>query len=272
MEYVDKIQGVKSSGVEGLIGLIMNNKVTFLLKSNGYKIINYGSTADNSEYTDIKINCNSLNEFLIVLARTTVLSPFNHYLFKSDLRENVMCVFSELGKTAEIEGPKFIFAHLISPHAPYIFGRNGEEVEQEEIRINYWPKEKYLNQLIFIDKQIKILVDEILTKSKNPPIIILQSDHGSGSTFDINREKNWANPTNEMLGEAFGILNAYYFPDGRDKFLYNNITPVNTFRLIFNNYFGADYELLEDKSYLPDHKNYYNYYNDFKFIDITDRL
>jgi len=28
--------------------------------------------------------------------------------------------------------------------------------------------------------------------------------------------------------------------------LYDNISPVNTFRLIFSQYFGADYPLLED--------------------------
>lgn len=45
------------------------------------------------------------------------------------------------------------------------------------------------------------------------------------------------------------ILNVYYFSDGEDEWLYSSISPVNTFGGIFNQYFHADYELLEDVSY-----------------------
>ena len=45
------------------------------------------------------------------------------------------------------------------------------------------------------------------------------------------------------------ILNAYYVNDQAKKDLYETITPVNSFRIIFNNYFGTKYPLLEDKSY-----------------------
>lgn len=45
------------------------------------------------------------------------------------------------------------------------------------------------------------------------------------------------------------ILNAYYIPNNVNLFLYETITPVNTFRIILNNYFGQNLPLLEDKSY-----------------------
>ncbi len=45
------------------------------------------------------------------------------------------------------------------------------------------------------------------------------------------------------------------------------ITPVNTFRIVFNEYFGADFELLEDRSFTyPDLDHVYDFY------EITDRL
>jgi hypothetical protein len=68
-------------------------------------------------------------------------------------------------------------------------------------------------------------------------VIILQGDHGSP------RAKGW-----EMT-----ILNAYYLPDaqGRSR-LYPSISPVNSFRVIFNAYFGADLPLLPDKAYRSD--------------------
>lgn len=46
----------------------------------------------------------------------------------------------------------------------------------------------------------------------------------------------------------------------------NNDNPVNTFRLIFNFYFGTDYELLDDRCYFSS----YDY--PYKFTDVTDEV
>ena len=62
------------------------------------------------------------------------------------------------------------------------------------------------------------------------------------------------------------ILNAYYFPGGDEGLLYPTITPVNTFRVVFNRYFDRDLELLEDVSYFADWSTPYD------FIDLTDML
>jgi hypothetical protein len=45
------------------------------------------------------------------------------------------------------------------------------------------------------------------------------------------------------------ILNAYYFPNGKAASLYDSVTPVNSFRLVLNAYFGAHCSLAEDRSY-----------------------
>ena len=61
-----------------------------------------------------------------------------------------------------------------------------------------------------------------------------------------------------------GILNAYHLPQGGSDLLYDFITPVNTFRLIFNYYFGADYDLLSDRSYIA------RYGTPYRFNEVTD--
>jgi len=88
------------------------------------------------------------------------------------------------------------------------------------------------------------LADEILARSEVPPIIVLQADHG---------------PSEEM-----GIFNAFYFPEDGRSYLYPSITPVNTFRLIFDFYFGTNLGLLEDRSYFS------NYGHPYEFIRVTD--
>jgi hypothetical protein len=44
------------------------------------------------------------------------------------------------------------------------------------------------------------------------------------------------------------ILNALGFPGANTKVLYPTISPVNTFRMLFNLYFGAHYRLLPDET------------------------
>ena len=76
-----------------------------------------------------------------------------------------------------------------------------------------------------------------------PPIIIIQGDHGP-SHFDV--------------PSRMAILNAYYFPD-HEFAVYPEITPVNSFRLLFNNYFNTDFDLLEDVSYYSQYPNAYQF-------------
>jgi hypothetical protein len=48
--------------------------------------------------------------------------------------------------------------------------------------------------------------------------------------------------------DMFKVLNAYYMP-GYTGQLYPSISPVNSFRIVFNAYFGTDLPLLKDTSY-----------------------
>ena len=103
-------------------------------------------------------------------------------------------------------------------------------------------------------------LDSILAKSPRPPVIILQADHGPGLRLD------WYDMGKTNLKERLSILSAYYLPDGADTMLYQSITPVNTFRVIFNHYHGAQFELLDDRSYFS------SYYRPYQLTDVTAEL
>jgi hypothetical protein len=101
------------------------------------------------------------------------------------------------------------------------------------------------------------------------PIIILQADEGpyperyraSMRTF------KWEDATDMEIKEKMGILNAYYLPGVDGSALYPRITPVNSFRLVFDLYFGTHLGLLDDVSYA-----YVDYSHPYRFLDVTDRV
>lgn len=140
--------------------------------------------------------------------------------------EQNLYALEQLENMPALPGPKFVYAHLFVTHQPYTFNLDGSM---------RWPpvesEEGYTIQVQYASQRIAGILQSILDNSTVPPVIILQSDHSY--YYDQSRVK---------------ILNAYYLPGGADA-LYPAITPVNTFRLVFNTYFGADYPLLEDVSY-----------------------
>lgn len=276
VNYLTDIIGVKSKDRRLCDKMIRNSEVMNFIKSRGYKFIQFDSgweATSNNKNANYEIVCRSklgrLNEFEIVLVKTTILRLFVEYfnLYEIDARERVLCAFSKIAEIHKVEGPKFIFAHILCPHYPFVFGANGEIIptsQKMKIKTGLEEKEDYLNQLIFVNKKVKILIDEILSKSNIQPIVILQADHGSGSFYSDPESVN--HPTESNLNERMRIFNAYYLPTDRFNFLYDSITPVNSFRLILNYYFHANYQLLKDQSY------YSTYERPYKFINVTNRL
>ncbi len=103
-------------------------------------------------------------------------------------------------------------------------------------------RELYVDEIIYLNKVIQEVVDDILAQSTVEPIIIIQGDHGSKSISRKRKELR--------IFESTGILNVYYLPEHCRSDLYPSISPVNSFRVVFNSCFGTNFELLEDKAYL----------------------
>jgi hypothetical protein len=132
-----------------------------------------------------------------------------------------------LKEMAKRPGKKFVYAHLYITHQPYVFNPDGSF---------RWPPledmNAYNDQVRFINPRMIDILKTIIHDSAVPPVIVIQGDH----SFLLNKNR-------------MKILNAYYLPENGKKALYPEITPANTFRLIFNTYFGMNYPLLEDHSY-----------------------
>jgi len=245
--------------------LISENKVATYLKQHGYSFINFGSGWAGTETitsADMNVKIGGYNEFMMVLINSTALTYFNNCILKRQARLRIQNIFSGLSGSQEMKGPKFIFAHITCPHPPYLFTKNGDTPKETKLQMEghrEWAKRKlYLGQLQYINKQVKVMLEKILAQSGVQPIIILQADHGSASIgrphppLDLTDKK-----IVDSINERMGILNAYYLPGVGTTSLYPSITPVNTFRMIFNLYFHNDLLLLEDRNYYGDYDTPY---------------
>ena len=141
--------------------------------------------------------------------------------------------------------PKFMYIHFLLPHHPYIFDSIGAERSVFRNRnLGVDANSNYCNQLTFTNKVIKKVISNILLSHKKK-IIILEGDHGNRfyNLPDASAKAKYFSDKNE-----FKNLNAYYFFDRNYSQLYDGVSPVNSFRVVFNQYFNKQYPLLSDSS------------------------
>lgn len=174
--------------------------------------------------------------------------------------------FEQMSQVPQLPGPKFVFYHVVSPHPPFwdenqvvpraafagISDGNHFAGTTDEYIAGYLSKLQYTNTMLMD------AIDAILSDSESPPIIIIQADHGPGAYL------SWESAEDSCLWERTSILNAYYFPDQTLDRLYPSITPVNTFRVIFDTYFGTALGILEDRTY------YSSWSKPYDFVDVTE--
>jgi len=251
-----------------IYAMLKDYKVWRFLKSKGYKFIHFGSwwpPTYKNKLADMNINLYWPPDFINVLYRTTMLySIFKKlgYPYNFTQWKRIIYKFGKLAEIPIIKEPTFVFAHMLIPHRPYVFDRYGSFLSEEVVakRSN---KENYIDQLIFTNKKVEGLIDKLISNSEVPPIIIVQADEGPfPQRYRIRRLNfNWEQASKAELRQKMGILNAYYLPHIDQNVLYASITPVNSFRLIFNHYFNTNFELLPDKCYaFVDEKHPYTFF------------
>jgi hypothetical protein len=238
----------------GLPEFIKHSATREALESLGYQVVAFETGFEATQFEDADHYFSSkavqgINDFENLFVRTTagrIMAEGVAFLnLRPDWeardqahRERVLFTLDKLKNIRAVKGPKFVFAHIVSPHWPHVFGPNGESVHEHPDSVS-----GYRDQVVFINTQIVPILSEIIAHSNPAPVIVLQGDHGA---------------IIESPARRMSILNAYYLP-ASGHLLYENISPVNTFRIIFNSFFGSNAALLQDLSY------YSRYEHPFEF-------
>ena len=246
-----------------------NNEVMRNFDYLNYDIINFQTNGfikqkyTYGDHTFCEQEESSQSKFEKTLLRTTILRYLANQIVLNADRQSILCGFEKISSQGEkFENPVFVYMHLRLPHPPHIFGPNGEFVIGSKALTeegSFVDEGKYVDSIKFANKKTIQVVDDILKHNKKS-IIIIQSDHG----IDV---KDWGLTDKESDNfERHRNLIAIYFPNEKYDLVYDGLTPVNLFRLVFNTVHGDNYPFVDDTLYYSPFAQPYN------FTDVTKIL
>ena len=186
-----------------------------------------------------------LNEFEVQLMRPSFVTPLVSLLapdlFSDQQRRRIESDFRIVeGLAAEpSDRPRFIFAHVPSPHAPWVNKADGSP--RIATNLDTWYSDTpettglsrdevvtgYREQSAYLGGRTLAAIDAVLAASPKPPVILVLSDHGS--SLDVST----ANPETRLRN-----LFAAYTP-GHPGMYAADVSLVNVMPALLNAYFGA---------------------------------
>lgn len=238
---------------------IRDNKLLQFLRSDNYQFYNH--SVFDFEGQPARIRESFLAAKTRLITSQTFISRFNkeirfnlvsRWKSKSNLKiltyankNNNENIYNLTWKLAEQKTttPKFVYTHLMMPHYPYYYDKNGKEQPFETLlEENQVNKEAYIEYLQYANKKLIELVSHILQSSSKPPIIVLMGDHGF---------RHFKKPVDYKY--YFLNLLSVYLPSKNYTRFQDSLTAVNLFRTLLNTELGQKLPYLKDSSsYLLD--------------------
>jgi hypothetical protein len=270
LEYLQTLLGEAATDDDAVRRILPGSAASRFLQALGYLYVHlgYGWTPTAADPTaDVNVQSGSLSEFSSILYDTTILPTLSRKLevkqetldprraaYDQSLQE-----FKDILQASKFRGPKFVFAHVGIPHAPYVFDRNGNFVPQKhpERDVKF-----FADQAHFATKKLQELIGQLLDSTGRKAVIILQTDEGPDPTHHLRQAIAKGRFVRSELLSKYRILNAFFLPGVSHDLLYPSITPVNTFRLVFDLYFSAGFGLLPDEVWAKER-------DATKFVNIT---
>jgi hypothetical protein len=258
LDYVQALLGdgldPASRNRKEIYRILRDNRAAQFLTERGYRTVQLQSTwggTGSNPYVDQFLPCNSGifgHEYVRAIADASWIRALESKA-SMDIATCHLRNFETLAAQAGQPGPKFVFAHFLPPHHPYLFDRDGRVLrratlsDQFEFQKRLWEdRDSYIDQLIYVNHRIKVVIDRLLTHSPHLPIIILMSDHGPNLRDRLGQI--------EQRNIRLANFTAMFLPDAPANLLPDEATPVNHLRRIFNHYFDAGLPLLPDRYFV----------------------
>lgn len=236
--------------------LIRSNAVINFLSNQGYEIVNYSifDLAGNpsmirQDFLPLKTKLVTDGTLLsrvrkdlawIVLEGKFKIDWLAGRFFYDNMHNNEKVLAKLKKSSATVAGsPRFIYAHLFMPHPPFYFDKNGKLKEGSKIlsESKEMNTDAYLDYVTYTNSRITELVTTIIRNTGGKAVVIFMGDHGFRKLSPAADEKRF-----------FENQNAVYFPGKSYGMLYDSITGVNQFRVVFNTLFRQHFPMLKDST------------------------
>jgi hypothetical protein len=224
------------------------------LRHHGYETIGIPSVVNEMRLrsADRDLDTGQVVQLETVLLGKTLLAPVVNWMapdFLFDqMRDRSLESIAAVEAVAADTKQQFVFAHLMLPHAPFVFGPNGEPLSQPDCvpvcSIFEPPADHdewlrlYRDQVKFVNQRMLEMIDA-MQAGEADPVIILMSDHGSRGFAAENPD--------EMLLNFFASATP-----GVPGLFPEDATPINVFPRLFGAYLDEESDLLPDRFFLPD--------------------
>jgi hypothetical protein len=260
MRYLDALEGPLSEEQDRrpLTELVRESAVVQSLKTRGYSFVLVGTgfdMTDSHPLADTCINCGPTFPGLFETALLSVtpfraLAPWGAF-FQAHHDRIAGSVDYLLHIPPAGAKPRYVFAHLLLPHPPFLQGPDGRlpdppgafDTRDEALFLGSEDDyvKGYAAQASYTLDVVRLIVTH-LTQSAGPRgvVVIVNGDHGSGLHFDRSRL------TEVGVGGRMAIFLATSWPRGRVHSMPRS--PVNIYRVVFNGVFGTALPSLTDRS------------------------
>jgi hypothetical protein len=280
LDQLTKAVPKTSNSYQPVYGALQGSLVTRQFQALGYRYLHLGSwwnPTRTDASADKNYNADGVSDFASAMVEQSLAPVLAEAFLPEELPptepakhlKHNRWALDKLDSLPHEGGPKFVFAHILLPHPPYVFDKEGNYIESPQ-RAGISEVEGWHGQLEYTNSRLRAFIGQLLAKPESEqPIIIIQADEGPWPTkYGADKYHfDWSKASAREIDMKFGIINAWYVPGGTDALdLRQDQTAINTFPTLFDKYFGLDYPILPDRSFAS------SWGRPYASIEITDRL
>jgi hypothetical protein len=258
MTYLDSLVPKTGSDRFETYSLMRNSAAGKLLQDMGYLYYHFDSGWGGNKKSDIAdFNRSGFSKIPSYLQLFFYKSAFSKIAFFRGRKavgiinslQNVDEILQSKGKQ-----PHYILLHLMLPHPPYVFSADFQEIKNSNVleHGDIWlNKQTYITAVKASNAMIFQFVKRKFMKSDPENlIIVINSDHGSH--YSVSNGATDVESKQERMSNITFVYNSGINVDFVSS-------PVNLYRVLFNDLFNASYDTLPHKSFYSSYENPYEF-------------
>ncbi len=275
LSYLDDLVatlGEASNDRRPLKHLIDRNALMMAARRAGYRVFAVGSAYSATETIELADVCLCERrgfgelEYQALISTPFAALPLSRWTYDAH-RAKILEGLEAVETLSKEPGRKFVFAHVIVPHPPFVFNADGtprqasrpfsfQDGDQFEGTTEEYV-EGYRDQTRYLIDRLTTLVKRLSQQPGPAPVIVMHGDHGPRSEMRSGRFSD------ADQHERMSIFMAYAFPGSPEAVLDADVTPVNMARSLARRYMGLHVPDLPDASYFS------TWEEPYRFIPVT---